>query len=189
MSADYYVFAFYEFLLICVILLLCRALFSRAKKQKAKLEEKEAKLLKLYQTVEDAMDELYDLASESKSEIEEALNKLSSLMGSLAKAEIGGPGTPSLKADASETEFQKDRRDGVKQTDGDRERFREPIKPDKEQTRPTSAADQAERRYATRAEIILERSRSGKTSAQIAKELGITLNEVDLVIGMNKNSL
>ena len=56
LGIEYYAFAFYVFILVCIIILICRAAFSKFKNKNV-FEEKEAKLLKLYQTVEDAMDE------------------------------------------------------------------------------------------------------------------------------------
>jgi DNA-binding CsgD family transcriptional regulator len=38
-------------------------------------------------------------------------------------------------------------------------------------------------------DTILNLSHGGKTRAQIARELGITQNEVDLVIGMYKKTM
>ena len=85
LGIEYYAFAFYVFILVCIIILICRAAFSQYKKQKMFFDEKEAKLLKLYQTVEDAMDEFFDMAAESKSEMDEALKKLSSITGVVYK--------------------------------------------------------------------------------------------------------
>ena len=44
----------------------------------------------------------------------------------------------------------------------------------------------SDRSVSLRNETILRLFRCGKTRAQIAQELNITQNEVDLVIGMNK---
>lgn len=183
MGIEYYAFAFYVFILVCIIILICRAAFSKFKKQKMFFEEKEAKLLKLYQTVEDAMDEFFDMAAESKAEMDEALKKLSSLTGAVYKS--GGGFKPSeeiterneiipdtgkvLSNDEVEWAYQK------------RDRF------SLNQNASVNPPEVSDRSVSLRNETILRLFRCGKTRAQIAQELNITQNEVDLVIGMNKN--
>lgn len=176
MSADCYIFAFYVFILICVIIVLCRALFVKAKKQRVLLEEKEAKLLKLFSTVEDAMDEFYDLASESRSEIDEALRKLSSLVGSVYKAEKENRTEDMNRTKAAGADADRLKMDGKK---GEPKEIAHVEPP----PQPTEAF------IPSRMDTILNLSHGGKTRAQIARELGITQNEVDLVIGMYKKTM
>lgn len=191
MGIEYYAFAFYVFILVCIIILLCRAVFSRYKKQKMLFDEKEAKLLKLYQTVEDAMDEFFDMAAESKSEMDEALRKLSSMTG-VAYKNVGGLRQQRSIPDVSEHagivsgiggDLTAEEADGAGQLHINRTGLTQ-----KEETlRNTSAASDSA--SFSRNDAILRLFRCGKTRAQIAQELNITQNEVDLIIGMNKNIL
>lgn len=185
LGIEYYAFAFYVFILICIIIFICRAAFSRYKKQKMFFDEKEAKLLKLYQTVEDAMDEFFDMAAESKSEMDEALRKLSSITGVVYKSSGRFKSNAEISeqneiAPVSETEKDLNAED-IKLTHQRSGSF-----PQKE-TAPRNSSELSDGTVYLRNETILRLFRCGKTRAQIAQELNITQNEVDLVIGMNKN--
>jgi hypothetical protein len=68
-GTDHYAFALYIFALLCVTLLLIKLLFSGTKTQMKLLEEKQAELLRLYRMVEGAIEEYYDQVNESKDEI------------------------------------------------------------------------------------------------------------------------
>ncbi|NLL39963.1 MAG: hypothetical protein GX254_10320 [Clostridiales bacterium] len=184
LGIEYYAFAFYVFILVCIIILICRAAFSQYKKQKMFFDEKEAKLLKLYQTVEDAMDEFFDMAAESKSEMDEALKKLSSIAGVVYKNSSRlrlSEEIPERNEMAPETVKDLNRGD-MEWTYQRSERF-----PHRETPSESTSDLSGNSSTALRNETILRLFRCGKTRAQIAQELNITQNEVDLVIGMHKN--
>lgn len=174
MNIEYYVFSFYVFILICVIILLCGFLFSKFKKKKQLFDEKEAKLLKLYQTVEDAMDEFYDLTAESKAEIEEAMKNLSSLTAMVHRSSKEQKKSNEINEFAAED-------DDTLSPNNTMPNLTEELFQDTAKTigNPTVSKNEA----------ILMLFNSGKSKAHIARELNITHNEVDLVLEMNKMSL
>lgn len=190
MGLEYYAFAFYVFLLICVIILLCRALFSKVRKQKMLFDEKEAKLLKLYQTVEDAMDEFFDMAADSKAEMDETFKKMSQLAGNIYKnANVQDP-----------AQIQSTPEDKISEVIDNKSEIKQPLNSDFRKTmvdvshgsldqlinEPVRTVDGPS---IAKNDTILRLFRCGKPKAQIAQELNITQNEVDLVIEMNKNSI
>lgn len=171
MEFGYYLFAFFVFVLLCIIIFICRSLFSDVKRQNKLLDEKETKLLRLYQTVEDSMDEFYDLVAEAKAEIEEKYKIMSSLADAVAE-ETSVPVIGAPKKDTKKKAAEALPQDG-------REKEFAAVLADAEE------ADEMTPIGGVR-EIILELAEEGKTHAQIAKQLNITRNEVELVIGMNR---
>ena len=71
MGIEYYAFALFISGLICLIAILCKVLFANVKRQNKLLDEKETKLLQLYQTVESIMEEFGDQVKASIEEIKE----------------------------------------------------------------------------------------------------------------------
>ena len=171
---DYYLFALYVFVLLCVIVILCKYLFADRKRQQKMLEEKEEKLLRTYSTLEDAMDEFYDLVAESKEELTLKFKAL----------ELRADGAPA-KTQPPEPE---EKKPAAKRPSKPR------TKKPKEENQP--AFEQLFNETTAKAgaplspthESILKMSREGRSCADIAKELQITQNEVDLVIGMHKTA-
>ncbi|MDR3278765.1 MAG: hypothetical protein LBT12_08320 [Oscillospiraceae bacterium] len=150
MGSGYYVFALFVFALVCVVVVLCKFLFSDKKRRDKRLDEREAELLKLYGRVEDAVEEFYGEVNDAKAE-------LSSL-----KSELGGAG---ISPPPQNAEAPAPARASVDVLVSDH-------------------VEETPRR--DRHELVLQLAREGKTKPQIAKELGITQNEVALIIGLNK---
>ena len=71
MSIEYYAFALFISGLICLIAILCKVLFANVKRQQKLLDERETKLLQLYQTIESIMDEFGDQSKAAMEEIKE----------------------------------------------------------------------------------------------------------------------
>jgi hypothetical protein len=148
MGSGYYAFALYVFGLACVVVVLCRFLFSDKKRRDKLLNEKEAELLKLYGRVEDAVEEFYGEVNDAKAE----LSRLKSELGESLPPQNAEPREPArLTVDALISDH----------------------------------VEEAPRKG--RHELVLQLAREGKTRPQIAKELGVTQNEVALIIGMNKS--
>lgn len=185
MGLDHYLFAFYVFTLICVIAVICKYLFSDVKRQRRMLDETERKLLRTYQSLEDVMDEFYDAVAEAKADIEkskagleqtcaELQARLASSAPELTKPAVGA-------ADAAIAQgFTVARPRGRSKAGQDGQvTFEQLFNGVSEKTgAPLSALH----------ENVLDLSRRGRDRAAIAKELKITLNEVDLVIGMSRDS-
>ena len=189
MGIDNYVFAIFIFVLICAVLVICRALFFNMKKQKLQLDEKEAKLLKLYQTVEDAMDEFFDMTEDAKADMAEEAKKLSALAAGIYKT----------REATSSQSFKSGPADPVIRVSEDQ--LKEQLPHPKEETLPMQDFSETLSKAAESVgvanplrpppsikENILRLSEEGKTRKDIAKKLNITQNEVELVVGMNKKT-
>lgn len=186
MQLEYYGFALFVFVLICIIIILCKRLFADVKSQRKLLEEKETKLLKIYQTLEDAMDEFYDLVAESKSELDEKYRSLTSAADEVP-ARIRTDETAGINEGGAPLEPEDElrgaaKRNALEEAAGKRGGFGEILADRVENAREEEAPMTAERKH----ESIIEMAKNGMSRSDIAKELKITQNEVDLVIGMNK---
>ena len=208
MGIDYYAFALFISGLVCLIAVLFRVLFADVKRQHKLLDEKETKLLQLYRTVENIMEEFADQVKATTDELKEHENRL-------AKRDLSAapPPEPAKKEPAAEKLPRSVTVDSsrIRAASEVLERAERIIKGDtlkppassgisngganggavfqrffdesvSEQPEPPEAADEKK----TRKESILELAAEGKTDAQIASELGITRNEVRLVIGLKK---
>jgi hypothetical protein len=153
MGSAYYTFALFVFGLACVVIILCRVLFSDKKRRDKRLDEREAELLKLYGRVEDAMEEFYGGVDDAKAEL------------SRLKGELGGaaapPPQPPQGADVPA-----------------------PVVHPSVDVLVSDPVEEPPRK--DRHELVLQLARAGKTKPQIAKELGVTQNEVALIIGLSK---
>ena len=194
MELHYYLFASYLFVLVLVLIFVCKYLFADVKRQRRMLDEKEKQLLSTFRTLEDAMDDYYALAEEAKGELEERSRELENrllmqmltVQGASATQQpevqpqgqgdvvverlVEIPKKPaakkSVKATALKTEPRDENQIGFEQL------FSDAIS-------NISAKSQLR-------EKIVEMSRGGLSRAEIAKALKITQNEVELVTGMNR---
>ena len=209
MGIEYYAFALFISGLICLIAVLLRVLFADVKRQHKLLDEKETKLLQLYRTVENIMEEFADQAKATTDELKEHEIRLSKRDLSAAP-----PPEPAKKEPAAEKLPRSVTVDSsrIRAASEVLERAERIIKGDalkppaparkgngsasassgavfqrffdesvSELPEPPAAAVKKSRK-----ESILELAVEGKTDAQIASELGITRNEVRLVIGLKK---
>jgi hypothetical protein len=193
MGPSSYGFAFFVFLLLCVFALLCKVLFLRDKSFVRKmLDDKEKKLLTLYGSMEDMMDEFNQTALAANEEINRHINKMHNAKAAIEQtpppppvrpaavpppapaivplpvmpaAEInfglGLTATPTVPATPAAQEFNRLTLPEVK------------IKKEQQPTRPTR---------------ILALHNQGMDRLHIAKELAVTLSELDLVLGLAKKA-
>ena len=84
MSIEYYGFSLFIAALICLIAILCKVLFSDTKRQQKLLNEKETKLLQLYQTVESIVEEWGDQAKATTEELKEYEGRIVAQAAALA---------------------------------------------------------------------------------------------------------
>jgi len=205
MGIEYYAFALFITALICLIAILCKVLFSNVKQQHKLLDEKESKLLQLYQTVESIMDEFNDQVKAMTEELNEYELRLAKRAAAVcmpkpqepAKAETTERLPRAERVDSSRIRAAGEmlaRAERIIKNDTPKPPVT-PAKSDKgavsqrlfEETAAEPAGAAAETQpQQTRNEAILALSAEGKTDAQIASELGITQNEVKLVIGLRK---
>jgi len=208
MGIEYYAFALFVAGLICVIAVICKVLFGNVKRQKKLLDERESQILQLYTSVETLMEEFNEQVKLTTNELKEheyrATSHISAfdLPPSLEKKEQvieKLPRTLPLNADRirvagevieraeriiksdtiiSPAPQEKDEGGAVFQKFFDETIETTPPPP------PT--AEEQKQNVKTRTESILELAAEGKTDIEIASELGITRNEVLLVIGLRK---
>ena len=179
MEAKYYLFAVFVFALICAAIFLCHYLFSDIRRQKKMLDDKEAKLLRLYQSLEDVMEEFSDsvnLAGEDiKAQKEQMARQQQELYAYMKELRLGvlTEKEEEIKAGAepqNEVLF----KDYLAEYDQNQ-------KTEAKEEEPQTAAHGKNR------DKILAMAAYGQDRLQIARELNITLNEVDLVLEMTKN--
>ena len=75
MTISHYVFAFYVFLLICAVLWIASRVIQSRKRDDKSSYEKEQRLFKLYQNIEDMMNSFEEYVEEVKREINESMAK------------------------------------------------------------------------------------------------------------------
>jgi len=103
MGIQYYAFALFVSGLICLIAVLCKVLFADFRRQHKLLDEKETKLLELYRTVENIMEEFSDQAKATADEIREFdLRVASYAAGKPMLTSNGQPAAPENAADAAD---------------------------------------------------------------------------------------
>jgi len=205
---EYYVFALFVAGLICVIAIICKVLFSDVKRQKKLLDERESQILQLYTSVETLMEEFSDQVKlttdeikayeyretsrmtafdlppefENKEQVLERLPRTLPLDANRIRAagEVLERAERIVKSEATvnqaygqtgtQTSLEKPNNGAVFQ------RFFE----DSAETPPPTEKTNTHSRSA----IILTLAREGKNDIEIASQLGITRNEVQLVTSL-----
>ena len=229
MEIGYYGFAFFVFILLCLLMILYNYLFSDMKRQKKLLDEKENKLLRLYQSVEEALDDFHDSVEGSHGEITRQLCELGELHAEVerglrgpahglsrmerpdspmrrpaATAAVQRPVSQPTPAPAMVQESAPSLAESIGQAAANI-RAQTPTAPVAPADEPAEEAEMApppvfrqvmeavmeveppaEPAAPARNEQILRMAREGRSRSQIAKDLGITLSEVELVIGMSQ---
>ena len=192
MGLSYYGFAFFIFLLLCIFAMLCRHLFIRNKGNvQSVLDEKEKKLLTLYSTMEDMMDEFNDTAMAASMEINRQIVEMRNIKPSMhqaAPAPAARATTPAIPMPAAAPPAMPTvplPPIPVAPTED-----AQPVAPPKPAAAP--AFSQFEPPEATidpkrppdRPSHILSMHKQGMDRMHIAKQLSVTLSEVDLVLGI-----
>lgn len=203
MGIEYYGFVAFVFLLICLLALLCNHLFSDVRRQKKLLDEKESKILRLYQSLEDSMDEFNDSVAANQKELEAHKEELKlqkqelyAYMKSLRTStssrepEPSAVTAPNLRTALPKQEEVKEAKEPgetpkrtarTKKSSG-AEGEKEPS-PKKERAKSSLSPNVAfDPKINQR---VMDLQAEGRNRNQIAQELKITLSEVDLVIGLS----
>jgi len=200
----YYAFSLFVAGLVCLIAIICKVLFANVKRQHKLLDEKESKLLRLYQSVESIIEIFDEQVKATIAEIREFENRTATIAASFAvsppepgknEPEQREKSAPSMSADSnrprpvsgalamveriagSDTEKSHDvpaKSDSVSVF----QRFFDETLIQSSPPVPETASKQE------RNETILALAEEGKTDAQIARELSITQNEVRLIIDL-----
>ena len=202
---EYYAFALFIAALVCLVAIVYKVLFSNVKRQYTMLDEKESKLLQLYQTVETIMDEFNDQVKAAIEEIKEHENRAAKRVAAmtLPKEPVKTEQLEKLprveRADNTRIKAANDmlaraerivkndalKNPAVHSKTGNTAVFQRLFDEVASET-PVEPAETPPQQ--TKNEAILTLSEEGKTDAQIASELGITQNEVKLVIGLTKRA-
>ena len=214
MGTELYLFAVYIAGLICVVAIIFKLLFGNVRKHRKLLDEKESKLLQLYQTVESIMDDFSDQIATAMEDIKEHEDRMAAHRVHLAQQPeepviVEEEKTPTHTEIPTQTENPK----RTMTVDSSRiraasevlERAERMVKSNTgknidyivgndggeniyrlfdDMTDDQHAAGTETQTKSNRRESILALAEEGKTHAQIARELGITQNEVKLVIGL-----
>jgi type II secretory pathway component PulJ len=209
MGIEYYAFALFIAALISIIAILFRLLFANVRRQHKILDEKENKLLQMYRSIESITEDFNDQIAAVMEDIKEYENRTIALVASMTKP----PEPPAINEETPAP--QKNERPAAMTVDSSRIRAAGEVLERAERMIISGSGKQAapavksgngeviqklfdepsEEQYEStagpkvklngRGESILALAGEGKTHAQIARELGITQNEVKLVIGIN----
>ncbi|MDR0858266.1 MAG: hypothetical protein LBN97_04475 [Oscillospiraceae bacterium] len=177
----YMLLAFFVFILVCIGLVLWRYLFAGLKDERLFIELKQAELETLLGIVRKEADDFFDLAAEDKAEIIEERKKIAALVAGLAVPGVTLPIAP------EEVPALPDFQTAI---DIAAKRQTEP-EPEPEKTIEPEVileiSDEAlspAAQLQSRREKIFELTAEGFDRIEIARDLGITLNEVDLELTM-----
>jgi len=212
MSIEYYAFALFIAGLVCAVALLCKVLFSSVKTQNKLLDERESEILQLYNRVETVMEEFEDQVKatieEQKLREQEYRAALQNMAAFQLPAELEKkeqimervPRTLPLDANriraAGEVIERAERLvinetpEAVVSVGAAQQEVKNPVFQkffDDSAEAPPPPMPYAEAPINTsRSEAILALADEGKTDVEIASSLGITRNEVQLVIGLTR---
>ncbi|MCL2425527.1 MAG: hypothetical protein FWD05_04225 [Oscillospiraceae bacterium] len=162
--ASYYIFALFVAVLICVIAFVCKLLFANVKRQRKLLDEQETKLLQLYTSVETLMEEFNEQVKLTTTEFKEHEYRFTSGMSVFDLP-------PELE---QKVQIQQEGAGFKKALD---DVVNSPVAESAMNIAVNSSVQM-------RTDAILSLAKEGKSDNEIAQELGITRNEVLLVIGL-----
>jgi len=207
MKIEYYAFALFIAGLLCLIAILCKVLFGNVKRQYKLLDEKETKLLQLYQTVESIIDEFNDQVKATTEELREHERRIAALVKSAAlpppepvKKEVLEKLPRAERVNTSRLRAANEalaRAERIIKSDAQKsEAIKSSAAPEKSHNGAVfqrffdeSAAEQQHAVSDTtgaqsKSEMILALAGEGKSDSEIASQLGITQTEVKLTIGL-----
>jgi len=214
MGIEYYAFALFVAGLICIIAILCKVLFSDVKRQQKLLDERESSILQLYNSIETIMEEFNDQVKATMEELREYEHRATShiaafdLPPELEKKEqvleklprtlpldanrirVAGEvleraeriikkeviSTPTFNGTVAPVRPQEKEETGAVFQRFFDESAEAPVPP------PQTEVSNAQKR----SEMILALAEEGRSDVEIASRLGITRNEVQLVIGLTR---
>ncbi|MCL2496258.1 MAG: hypothetical protein FWF04_02435 [Clostridiales bacterium] len=183
-----YGFALFIFILACLFALLCKYLFAGAKSHMLALDEKEKKLLTFYSTLEEMMDEFNDSAAQANSELARQAEEIRGIAAGLrspqavaAVADAHARQAPPPPMPAAQPPARPKPAPPISPAgdNGEASLYKAlgvSLPRAKEATENKPAPDRHAR--------ILSMRQNGLDRMQIARELCVTLSEVDLVLGM-----
>jgi hypothetical protein len=149
MDITYYTFALFVFVLLCILIWF----YGRVTRKKADTgsAEKEQRLYRLYQNIEDMMSSFEEYAEEAKKEIGEGLEKLKTALSETQSAPVQPVRQPEHPARAEKA-----------------------VKKPQEEIKLKNE------------ERILQLMQRGMSKSEIARELGLSIREVSLIVDIKK---
>lgn len=173
MDITYYSFAFFVFVLLCILVWF----YGRVTRKKADpgSQEKEQRLFRLYQNIEDMMAGFEEYAESAKKEISEGLGKLNAALGETKSAPVQPVKQPEYVKPAEYSSPP----GYVKPTEYARpsEYVNTPEQPAARQQ------DESKLKTEERISLLIQR---GLNKGEIAKELGLSIREVSLIMDIKK---
>jgi len=198
MGIQYYAFTLFIAGLVCLIAILIKFLFADVRRQQKLLDEKETKILHLYNSVESLMDEITDQAMIVADEMKEYERRIAMRSASIVlqtdttiRPEIkdAQPVAHTMAAETAKskainevyerTPVAEVQRPPAKTTSSSGMVFQSFFDESIEDFEHVNGGAKPHRN-----DLIVAMSKDGRTDAQIAHELGITQNEVRLVIDL-----
>ncbi len=178
MTSSIYLFVFYVFALLCIFALICKCLFAKSRKNLLSLAEKEKKLLALYSTMEELIDDFNSSTEASKRELDSRIREIRELaINSKTQVEnnlaLFQQANLELKHEMSLKKQQKQQKIALAKEE-------EPVKA----PNFPKISSVPEISSTNRSAMIVNLHDDGFDRLQIAKELAVTVNEVDLVLGI-----
>ena len=213
MGIEYYAFALFVAGLVCVIAIICKVLFGNIRRQKKLLDERESQILQLYTSVETLMEEFNEQVKLTTNELKEheyratshipafdlppELEKKEQVLEKLPRSlpfdanrirvagEVLERAERIVKSDAIISQAPSAGDTASKEEDGAvfQKFFDETVE---STPPPPPTPEEKKATVRTRTDMIIELANEGKSDVEIASELGITRNEVLLVIGLRK---
>ena len=172
MDITHYTYTLYVFLLVCAAIWLFGRVMRKSKKEDKNGYEKEQRLFKLYQNVEDMLGMFEEYAEEAKKEIEAKLKEARELLES-AGAQRGGEGGGAERAGRP------------RKASAEAERSGRPRKASAEADlkKVLKIAEAVKLKPEDRIPEMLAR---GMDKNDIARELGLSVREVSLIMDIKK---
>jgi len=212
----YYAYALFIAGLLCGVAIVCKVLFSNVKRQKKMLDERESQILHLYTSVETLMEEFDDQVKMISAELKEYENKTASLSSVFdlppelekkepvqeklprtlpleanrrkAAGEVLERAERIIKSDTAASSVQNVNILAPKEDSGGavfQKFFDDSADTPQPSVSSRPAAVQSSNAQ-SRSASILALAEEGKNDAEIASELGITRNEVQLVTALKR---
>jgi len=185
MDITHYTFTLYVFLLVCAAIWLFGRVMRKSKKEDKNGYEKEQRLFKLYQNVEDMLGMFEEYAEEAKKEIEAKLKEARELLES-AGAQRGGEGGGAERAGRPRKASAEAERSGrPRKASAEAERAGRPRKASAEADlkKVLKIAEAVKLKPEDRIPEMLAR---GMDKNDIARELGLSVREVSLIMDIKK---
>ena len=157
-----FAFAFFIFVLVCLIILLYAKMARPSKNRDDAASDKEKRLFKLYQNLEDMMNSIEEYMDEAKKEIAQDKERISALLDEATRMQKG-PIVQEIKP-----------------------REEPPVKEIKEPAVVKEDTAAKPLRSMKKNDLVLYMKKEGMDDDKIAKELGISRGEVSLILGIKK---